>query len=348
VGLFLLLKNDFMEFKSNSSTPKELILPLLSVLLWAGPITAQSRLAQGAPSGNAPPSRVLTDETGRRVKIPEDVKRVVSLAPNLTEIVFALDGGDQLAGDTDFCDYPPAAAQKPHVGGPVNPNFEEIVALRPDLILATSINRRETVDALDRLGLPVFVTDPHSVDEMVATVGRIGDALHAEKTTEELVKNLRARLSDLERRLEGAAPRRVLFVVWTDPLISIGRDTFISDALRHAGAQSVVDTSAEWPRINLEEIIRLQPEFLVFASAHAGDTQHDIETLRSRPGWRDLDALRDGKIVVISDAINRPAPRLVDAIEQLAHALHPESFASHDAALASPKQFAEEACACAR
>ena len=304
-----------MEFKSNSSTPKELILPLLSVLLWAGPGLPRNRaLRKGRLSGNAPPSRVLTDETGRRGKIPEDVKRVVSLAPNLTEIVFALGKGDQLSGDTDFCDYPPAATQKPRVGGPINPNLEQIVALMPDLILATSINRRETVDALDRLGLPVFVTDPHSVDEMVTTVGRIGDALHAEKTTEELVKNLRARLSDLERRLEGAAPRRVLFVVWTDPLISIGRDTFISDALRHAGAQSVVDSSAEWPRINLEEIIRLQPEFLVFASAHAGDTHHDIETLRTRPGWRDLDALRDGKIVVISDAINRPAPRLVDAI----------------------------------
>ena len=128
------------------------------------------------------------------------------------------------------------------------------------------------------------------------------------------------------------APRRAAcsFVVWTDPLISIGRDTFIADALRHAGARSVVDTAAEWPRVNLEEIIRLQPEFLVFASAHAGDTQHDIDALRSRPGWRDLDALRRGKIVVISDAINRPAPRMVDAIEQLARALHSESFASRN------------------
>ena len=332
----------------NTKSTAALIPSLLFALLWAGPVFAQSRLAQGTPSASLPPGRVLVDETGRRVKIPEDVKRVVSLAPNLTEIVFALDRGDQLAGDTDFCDYPPAATQKPHVGGPVNPNFEQIVALQPDLILATSINRRETVDALDRLGLPVFITDPHSVDEMVASVERIGNALHAEKTTEALVKDLRARLAQLGRRLEGVAPRRVLFVVWTDPLISIGRDTFISDALRHAGAQSVVDTAAEWPRINLEEIIRLQPEFLVFASAHAGDTQHDIETLRSRPGWRDLDALRDGKIAVISDAINRPAPRLVDAIEQLAHALHPESFPSHDAASAGPKPFTEEACACAR
>ena len=213
----------------------------------------------------------VTDETGRRVEIPADVKRVVSLAPNLTEIIFALGMGDQLAGDTDFCDFPPAATQKPHVGGPVNPNLEQVVALMPDMVLATkSINRRETVDALDRLGLPVYVTDPHSIDDMVASVEHIGDALHSEKSAEALAKDLRERLSGLDQKLAGTTPRRVLFVVWTDPLISIGRDTFVSDALRRAGARSVVDTAEEWPRINLEEIIRVQPDYLVFASAHGG------------------------------------------------------------------------------
>jgi iron complex transport system substrate-binding protein len=284
---------------------------------------------------------LLTDELGRQVKIPAEVKRVVSLAPNLTEIVFALGKGEQLAGDTDFCDYPPEATRKPHVGGPVNPNFEQIVALRPDLILATSINRRETVDALDHLGLPVFLTDPQSLDGMIASVGRIGAALHSQESAALLLNELRARLADLDRRLAGAPPRKVLFVVWTDPLISIGRNTFIADALRHAGAQSVVDTAAEWPRINLEEMVRLQPEYLVFASAHAGDSQHDIDALRTRPGWRELDAIRRGNIAVISDAINRPAPRLVDAIEQLARALHPKLFARS-------RQIIEEACACAR
>src|ERR1700716_4054507 len=143
---------------------------------------------------------------------------------------------------------------------------------------------------------------------MIASVEHIGNVLHAEKTAAPLVEDLRERLSNLDRRLAGTVPRRVLFVVWTDPLITIGRGTFIADALRRAGARSVVDATAEWPRINFEEVLRLQPEFLVFASAHAGDTQHDIDALRTRPGWRQLDAIRQGKIVIISDAINRPAP----------------------------------------
>jgi iron complex transport system substrate-binding protein len=109
-----------------------------------------------------------------------------------------------------------------------------------------------------------------------------------------------------------------------------------------------VDTKAEWPNISLEEMVHLQPEVLVFASAHAGDTRRDIDALRTRPGWRDLTAMQRGNIVVVSDAINRPAPRMVDALEQLARALHPEAFASRDASFTNSNSTIEEACACAR
>jgi cobalamin transport system substrate-binding protein len=312
-------------------------------------------------------TRTFKDEVGRKVQIPQEVNRVVSLAPNLTEIIFALRDGDHLVGDTDFCDFPAEAMRKPHVGGPVNPNLEEIVSLNPDLVLATkSINRRETVNALERIGLPVYVTDPHSVEEMIASVEHLGSALGEEKAGAQMAEQLRARLTDLDRRLNGAAPRRVLFVVWTDPLISVGRNTFIADALRRAGGRSVVETKAEWPHVSLEEMVRLQPEVLIFASAHAGDTRRDIDALRKRPGWESLAAMQQGNVVVISDAINRPAPRMVDAIERLAHELHPEVIASRSApsgADFSPRDFVparvkshrlkpappvEEACACAR
>jgi iron complex transport system substrate-binding protein len=312
-------------------------------------------------------TRTFLDEVGRKVQIPQTVNRVVSLAPNLTEIVFALRDGDHLVGDTDFCDFPAEAMRKPHVGGPVNPNLEEILSLKPDLVLATkSINRRETVNALERIGLPVYVTDPHSVEEMITSVQHLGSALDEEKAGALLAGDLRGRLADLDRRLNGVAPRRVLFVVWTDPLISIGRDTFIADALRRAGGRSVVETKAEWPHVSLEEMVRLQPEVLIFASAHAGDTRRDIDALHTRRGWESLAAMQQGNVVVISDAINRPAPRMVDAIERLARALHPDVFALPTAPSGAsftlrgfvaprvkPRRLkpvlpVEEACACAR
>src|SRR4029077_7733408 len=114
------------------------------------------------PAAALPPQRAFTDEVGRKVRIPGEVDRVVSLAPNLTEIVFALGDGNHLAGDTDYCDYPAEAVQKPRGCGPVNPNLEEIVSHMPDRVRATkSMNRRETVNALELIGLPVYVTDPH-------------------------------------------------------------------------------------------------------------------------------------------------------------------------------------------
>jgi iron complex transport system substrate-binding protein len=186
---------------------------------------------------------------------------------------------------------------------------------------------------------------------MIASVEHLGSALGTEKSAAVVAEDLRGRLADLERRLSGTAPRRVLFVVWTDPLISVGRGTFIADALRRAGGLSVVETRTEWPHVSLEEIVRLQPEVLVFASSHAGNTQRDIDALRTRPGWRRLSAIEHGNIVVLSDAINRPAPRMVDAIEQLARALHPEAFSSGATALPSLKNanpIIEEACACTR
>ena len=364
VGLFLLARNESMKYKSNrwaicfanthlakkrvaAARPWMALFFLLGLVMSAPAQTGIARAAFG-PQDAAAISRPFTDEAGRHVEVPAGVKRIVSLAPNLTEIVFALGQGDHLAGDTDFCDYPAEASKKPHVGGPVNPNLEQVVALKPDLVLATAINRRETVNALARIGVPVYATDPHSVDSMIGSVEHIGEVLEAEKTAKPLAAGLRERLSSLDRRIARTTARRVLFVVWTDPLITVGRDSFIADALRRAGARSVVDATAEWPRISFEEILRLQPEFLVFANAHAADAQRDIDALRARPGWRELGAMRRGNIVVVGDAINRPAPRMVDAIEELARAFHSESFALRDGHSAAPMPVTEEACSCAR
>jgi ABC-type Fe3+-hydroxamate transport system substrate-binding protein len=134
------------------------------------------------------------------------------------------------------------------------------------------------------------------------------------------------RLSDLQQRLAPLPPRKVLFIVWAEPLISIGKDTFIADALRRAGAVSIVDSSQSWPQVNLEEVVKLHPEYLVFATGHGESVAHDMDAFSGLPGWRLLDAVRNRKFAVISDAVNRPAPRIVSAIEDLARQLHPEAF----------------------
>jgi iron complex transport system substrate-binding protein len=289
---------------------------------------AQSRANQDAGSVPANESfRTVQDETGRSVRIPIPVRRVVSLAPSLTESIYALGMENLLVGDTDYCDYPPDAMKKHKVGGAINPSLEEIAALKPDLVLVIkSLNRHETVQQLDRLGIPAYAADPHTVDEIRSSIRRLAEILGNSAAGEVLDAALLQQETALQKKLQIAAPKRVLFVVWTDPLISVGRHTFIADALQRAGAISVVESSQDWPQMSLEEMVHLQPEFLVFASGHSEAVSRDMEALAKRPGWNELDAVRHRKFAVISDAVNRPAPRLFSAVEDLARQLHPEAF----------------------
>ena len=301
--------------------------------------------------------REVVDETGRTVRVPQPVLRIVSLAPSLTETVYALGLQDRLAGDTDFCDYPPDAQKKPKVGGGLNPSLEEIAALHPDLVLATkAFNRLDTVLALQTLHIPAYATDPHTVDQIVSSTRRLADILDVPEAGALLAADLERRLAELQQRLANSSPRRVLFVVWDEPLISIGKDTFIADALRHAGATSIVDSTQGWPQMSLEEVVRQQPDFLVFAASHSSSGTVDLEALAARPGWRGLEAVRNRRFAVISEAVNRPAPRIVSAIEDLARQLHPEAFeqkpdsATPMAATNHPhaERNTEEACRCGR
>lgn len=296
------------------------------LLLSALPVRAQS-ITPAPASAASPAMREVVDEFGRTVHVPQVPSRIVSLAPSLTETLYALGVQDRLVGDTDYCDYPPDAQKKRKVGGPINPNLEEIAALHPDLVLVTKeINRLDTVRALDTLGIPTYATRAQNVDEILSTTQKLADLLGVAETGKSLTADLQARLSALHAKLEALPPSRVLFVVWTHPLISVGKNTFIADALRKADADSIVDATQDWPQMNLEEVVRLQPEYLVFAASHADSAARDFEALSVLPGWQLLDAVRNHRFAVISDAVNRPAPRIVSAIEDLARQLHPTAF----------------------
>jgi iron complex transport system substrate-binding protein len=272
--------------------------------------------------------KLVTDETGRRMAIPLNVQRVVSLAPNLTETIYALGLDAKLVGDTTFCDIPPAAKDKPHVGSTQDPSLEAIVALHPDLVLATtSINRAQTADALLKIGVPVYTSDPHTVTGILNSISTMADLMDAREQGANLVAESQKRLDTLHAALQDRPLAHVLFVVWEDPLISIGQNTFIADALRWAGAESIIVASQNWPQVSMEEVVRLQPDYIVLTPDHLeAETHEHGDNLRQRPTWSDLRAVKLGHVVMGSDEFTRPAPGLVDAIEALAHALHPEVF----------------------
>lgn len=298
-------------------------------LMIAPPLLCGATTPQAMPRENTASSSLIEtkDEMGRIVRIPRSIRRIVSLAPSVTETLFALGVGDRLVGDTDFCNYPPEAKQKAHIGGPVSPNIEAITALHPDLVVATrEINRPESVYSLERLGMAVYVTDPRTVEQVLTSSERLGELLDAGDAGRLLTANLRRRLSELDHRLAGLPQKSVLMVVWLDPLISVGRNTFLDDALRRAGARSVIDSPQSWPTIDLEQVVRLQPQYLIISNDDKRQVQRELAELKERPGWRRLDAVRNRRFIVLSEAISHPSPRLVDGIEQLARALYPSEF----------------------
>ena len=230
-------------------------------------------------------------------------------------------------GDTNYCDTPEAAKTKPHVGDPQNPSLEAIVALQPDLVLATtSINRLETADALKRLGIPVYTSDPHTVRGMLDSIRHMAEVMGAARQGAEVVARLQARLDALHARLHDPPLVHVLFVVWVDPLI-IDRAEHVYRRRAALGRRRIRDyLEAELAATEHRRSGAPAAGYIVFADDHTDSKTTQLRQLRARPVWKDLQLSRRPRRNSARD--RRPSPGLVDAIEQLARELHPEAFAA--------------------
>ena len=291
---------------------------------WAILFVILALLSSAGPA----PSAGVVDMLGRSVSLPDRPLRLVSLAPSLTEIVFALDRGDWLVGVTDFCDYPPEARSKPRIGGPMTPDLERIVSLQPDLTLVTSDgNPRDTVAQLQRLHIPVFAVRPDGYPGILASVEAVGRALRTERAAAAAVRDIQDRVAAVRRAVAHRARPRVLYLVWTDPIIAAGPATYIHDLIEMAGGENVVrDRSVPYPRLSWEEIVSAAPEVILVAN-HRDDPDLPL-TGEVWKGWRNVPAVRSGRIVAVpGDTILRPGPRVVEGVERLARAIHPEAFA---------------------
>lgn len=279
-------------------------------------------------SATALPARVRVDHAGRRVEVPERPQRIVSLAPGLTETLFSLGLGERVAGVTDYCDFPAEARAKPKVGGMINPSVETIVGLKPDLVLLTREgNRWETLEALERLKINVFAISVERLDDIFRMMREVADLAGVTARGEEAVRRLEHEAAEIEKAVRGQPPRRVVFVVWLQPLVSVGGGTFLDDLLRRAGADSISSgTSQPWPHLSIEEIVRRAPEYvLVPKTPWFAPTREEFLRL---PGWRDLKAIQENHIIHLPSAAERPGPRLVEIQALIARALHAQAFSA--------------------
>ncbi|MBI4167152.1 MAG: cobalamin-binding protein [Acidobacteria bacterium] len=269
-------------------------------------------------------ARNVTDQTGRAVQVPDRPSRLVSLAPGITETLFLLGLGNQVVGVTDSCEYPPEARLKLRVGSTLSPSIEIILTLKPDLVLGSpQANRREMVDQLARVGIPLYGVTSQTVDGTLASIADLGRVLGHEAAAGEVVRQLQARIDAVNRRTAGRKPPHVLFVVWYRPLMTAGTQTFLSDVIRRAGGEPVgADLKGEWPKLSIEEALRLDPDVILFPKTQS--FAPDLDEFRTLAGWRDMRAVKEGRLYFVSDTIVRASSRLVDSLEEIARILHPD------------------------
>jgi len=268
---------------------------------------------------------VFYDALNRRVALSSPPRRIVSLAPNITEILYYLGLGHRVAGVTRFSYYPPEAKKKPKVGSYIRVNVERILELKPDLVLGTMDgNSSQTIHLLERAGIPVYVVNPRSVRETIATIARIADVAGMKARGDRLAGLLTRRLEKIVGETAGLERPKVFLQINIRPIMTVNRNTIHNDVIRLAGGVNpAADLPVTYPRINREEVLAWKPDVIIISSMERGGR---FERAREEwLKWLSIPAVRNSKVYLVdSDLIDRPSPRIIRGLEIMAGLIHPE------------------------
>ena len=270
-------------------------------------------------------AEIFHDALDRKVNIVSRPQRIVSLAPGITETLYALGLDKEIVGVTTFCTYPEAARLKPRIGGFTNISVENIVALHPDLVIGTADgNRQEAVEKLESLGIPVYVTNPKTLEDILSVVLQVGMITGKEKVARRLTADLQKRVRHLTALVAAKKRYRMFFQVGGEPLITVGRGTLHTQLIQLAGGVNIAGGEKTlYPHYSTEEVVAQQPEVILFSSM-----KYPADVTRVWSEWRkwpNIPAVRDNRLFVIdTDLIDRASPRIVDGLEAMVKAIHPE------------------------
>jgi iron complex transport system substrate-binding protein len=318
---------------------RALLLPSLLALVVAGCAPASSGPAASQPGSSASvaPSDegavyplTLTDDAGRSVTVPADPDRIVSLAPSNAEIVCALDACEQLVGVTDYDDYPAMTADLPEVVIAAQVDVEKVVAADPQLILAAGneLTSSSVITQLADLGYPVLVLYPEDLDELYADIDLVGRAIDAEAAADDLITDMQARAQAVVEAVAGAERPRTFYEVglFEGTIYTAGEGSFLASLISLAGGEPITGDRLS-TSLQLEDLVAADPELILLGDA-AYDPSITPASVAARPGWDGLPAVESGQILPILDdlVVTRPGPRIVDGLEALARAIHPELF----------------------
>jgi iron complex transport system substrate-binding protein len=266
-------------------------------------------------------TRAVTDDRGRTVKIPLKINRAISLAPNLTENIFAVGAGDKLVGVTTFCDYPAEAKNIRKIGDTLSPNMESIIALKPEIVFVSTASQMEAfTKTLEENGIAVFVTDPNSLDGILRNLKQLAEIFGTTGRAELLIADIQRRLAAMSEKLADQPQVQVFMQISREPLFTAGKESFVTEMIEHAGGTSVTkDLPTAYPRLSKETALALNPEAIVITAGAGNDEPNDV--------FKESGAVKNGKVLRIkADLLTRPGPRVIEGLEQMARELHPDKF----------------------
>jgi iron complex transport system substrate-binding protein len=298
---------------------KILILLFLTAFIFT---VSSSLLAQNYPIK-------YTDELGREIRIDKEVERIISLAPGITEVIYALGLEDKLVAVSSACDYPKDALGKEDVGRIDEPNLEKIVALEPDLVLAESVTKIESLKRLTELGIRNIGFKPASINDTINMIEDIAYLTAAEKAGDKITAEMKIEYQSLKtlvkQKLATNDRQRVFFEIWSDPLYTAGKGTFIDSLIFDAGGYNIARRAeGSWPTYNLESLIAADPEVYI-SSAHSTPNGLTLEELRQRNILREISAFKNDRLYLVDqDLVNRPSPRIIEGYKEFIKAIFPE------------------------
>jgi iron complex transport system substrate-binding protein len=271
--------------------------------------------------------KTLKDEVGRKVTFPFPPRRIVSLAPNITEVLFSLGLDEEIVGVSVHCNFPEKAKTKIRVGSYISLDYEKITSVKPDLVIATGTgNTRDMVDRLEQLGFSSYVVYPKHFEGILKSILHVGQVVNREKEARAIIEGMKKRSHKVIELTKDLPRPKVFIQIGDTPIVTVGKGSFTDDLIQLAGGENIAGNEKEvYPRFGMEEILKRSPEVIVISSMKPnGDYQ---KILQEWNRWKTLPAVKNGRVHIInSDLIDRPSPRIIDGLEQLARMLHPERF----------------------
>lgn len=264
------------------------------------------------------------DSNGTEVVIESEPKKIISVAPSITELVYALGKGDELLGRTDYCDYPKEAKSVPSIGSLTDPNLEKIIEIKPDVVIASTHFKEDVAKKLEELGVKIVVLkDSKDIDGAYDSINKLGQILNAQDKAKEVIDSNKKKIQEINEKVKNEKATKVYYVVGfgkTGDFTATG-DTFIADMLSKAGGNNIAQDATGW-KYSLEKIIENNPEDIIISQKFVMKDQF-IGT----DGYKELSAVKNNRVFEIDDnLVNRQGPRIADGVEAFAKILHPELF----------------------